>query len=391
VSQPATEVKSGIGPPLKDVARLETFGRLAVGASHDFKNLLQVIVGNLYLLETAVAGDALALKRLQIARRAANRGSELIARLLALARRPTDSASAVVDAGEVIRGLGTLLERTLGRQTKFEVDTGSATCPVQADASQLESALVNLVINARDAMPDGGKIRLTTRSVSIDADAAVGRSIAPGDYVVIQVIDNGQGMPPGVRERALEPFFTTKAPGVGSGLGLAMVSAFVEEASGRLDIDSEAGRGTTVTIQLRRAQTEANSSVNDTSMLPGLVMRKGRAVVADADDEVQLVLIGILKTLGFEGVPVSKLAELPVALRRAHDARFLLLDEGFAGSAAAAERIATSIRKTSPDLKILWLVSRSELPLPAGSARLTKPISRGALAQALSEPARNST
>jgi nitrogen-specific signal transduction histidine kinase len=391
VSQPAAEVKPGIGQPLKDVARLETFGRLAVGASHDFKNLLQVIVGNLYLLETAVAGDALALKRLQIARRAANRGSELIARLLALARRPTESPSAVVDACEVIRGLGTLLERTLGRQTKFEVDTGSETCPVQADASQLESALVNLVINARDAMPHGGKILLTSRSVRIDTDAAVERSIAPGHYVVIQVIDNGQGMSPDVRERALEPFFTTKPPGAGSGLGLAMVSAFVQEACGRLDIDSEAGRGTTVTIHLRRAQREASSSVNDTCMLPGLVMRKGRAVVADADEEVQQVLIEILKTLGFEGIPVSKLAELPAVLGRACGASFLLLDEDFVDSAAAAERVATSVRKTSPDLKILWLVSRSELALSAGSVRLTKPISRGALAQALNEPVRNST
>jgi nitrogen-specific signal transduction histidine kinase len=367
---------------LREAARLETFGQLAVGVSHDFKNLLQIIVGNLYLLESVVAEDPAALKRLQTARRAANRGSQLIERLLALARPPGETTE-VVDVAEVVGSLKLLLERSLGRQTAFEAEIPMESLAVKADAGQLESALVNLVINARDAMPAGGRIRMTARETSLDKVAATERKLVPGDYVEICVSDTGEGIPAELLERILEPFFTTKAQGKGSGLGLPMVQAFARSSGGKLEIQSETGRGTTVRIILPKAEGQSARSLNETALLPNLTKRRGRVIVAEPDSDVRHALQGILKTLGFETIPVAGLAELPVALRKSRDAKYLLIDEQFVASAAAAERVLTTIGKAAPELKTIWLGTLDGGYKSTRVSTLSKPVTRSSLTKVL--------
>lgn len=225
--------------------KMESIGQLTAGIAHDFNNLLQVVNGNLELLSSSVDDDR-ANRYIQNARSAADRGAKLTRQLLAFARKsrlspqPTDLSQLVQDFVEVI-------ESSLGRTIHLQLNLRRRLPKVLVDAEQLEMALLNILVNAKDAMPTGGEISITTRLCHLNGDAAA-RGLAPGDYVAIEVKDEGTGMPVEVRERAIEPFYTTKKEGKGTGLGLAMASGFVQQSRGRLEIESEPGAGALIRL-----------------------------------------------------------------------------------------------------------------------------------------------
>jgi signal transduction histidine kinase len=233
--------------------KMESIGQLTGGIAHDFNNLLTVVVTNLELLDARLTATPGLRKYVERALKGAARGSMLTQQLLAYARRqPLRPVAFDVDA--LIAGMSELLRGTLGSTVTLEVVAGSSGRRAEADPHQLENVLLNLVINARDAMPQGGHVRVATALVDLGAvQAASLDSIVPGDYVALSVADTGTGMAPEVRDSAFEPFFTTKPIGKGSGLGLSQVYGFAKQSQGHVTLESEPGAGTTVTIYVRAA------------------------------------------------------------------------------------------------------------------------------------------
>ncbi|MGD9537310.1 MAG: ATP-binding protein [Alphaproteobacteria bacterium] len=238
---------------LRQFQKMEAIGQLTGGIAHDFNNLLGVVLGNLDLAARAAAGDARQLSLLKRAIDAAERGASLTHRLLAFSRRQTLDP-AVVDINGLVGSLIELMKRTIGEAIDIVTEPGPGLWSCVIDRSQLENAVLNLAINARDAMPSGGRLTIRTRNVTLDErEAARQIGARAGDYVLVEVADTGVGMSKALLDRAFEPFFTTKEPGKGTGLGLSMVYGFVNQSGGHLQIDSEVGRGTAVRLFLPRA------------------------------------------------------------------------------------------------------------------------------------------
>ncbi|MGL4284926.1 MAG: ATP-binding protein, partial [Phreatobacter sp.] len=238
---------------LGQIQRLEAMGQLTSGIAHDFNNVLAVLYANLRLLQERVVDQPALLDLVEDALDAAGAGTELTERLLAFGRVQATNTT-LTDLRELLPPLMRMLRRTLGDSIAISLRVDADLAPLDINRVQLETGLLNLAINARDAMPDGGELSFDARNVTIapdDAHAASG--LLPGRHVLLSVTDAGHGMSPAVRARALEPFFTTKAPGHGSGLGLAMVDSFVRLSGGRLTIDSAPGCGTTVKLYLPQA------------------------------------------------------------------------------------------------------------------------------------------
>jgi len=223
--------------------KMEAVGQLTAGLAHDFNNLLQVVNGNLELASTR-ATDERVLRYLQSAKGAAERGAKLTGQLLAFARK-TRLDPRPVDVSACVNDFATMMESAIGKQVELHLSLRRNLPHAVLDPQQFEMAVLNIAINARDAMPQGGVVEVVTGKVHLNGNAAA-NGLAPGDYISIEVKDQGHGMPAHVVERATEPFFTTKGTGKGTGLGLAMASGFVQQSRGRLEIESEVGRGTTV-------------------------------------------------------------------------------------------------------------------------------------------------
>ena len=234
---------------LRQAHKMEAVGQLTGGVAHDFNNLLAIILGNAELLNERLGNDALA----ETVIRAANRGGELTQRLLAFSRRQPLRPNAT-DLNALVAGSTDLLRRTLGEPVAIGTEAARDLWNVEIDPNQLENALLNLAINARDAMPDGGTLVIETANVTLGDRAAAAIGAVPGDYAMLAVTDTGTGMPPEVLEHVFEPFFTTKKVGEGSGLGLSMAYGFAKQSGGALQIESELGDGTTVRMYLPRAK-----------------------------------------------------------------------------------------------------------------------------------------
>jgi signal transduction histidine kinase len=236
---------------LRQAQKMEAVGQLSGGIAHDFNNMLTVVLANLDKAARIAHGDPKLQRSLADAISGAERAAALTDRLLAFARRqplqPTKH-----DPNEIVEGMRSLFERSLGERVRIATDLQPGVWPVSVDRNQMENALLNLAVNARQAMPDGGTLRIATRNVrGEDADGAA--EALPGDHVLIEVADSGIGMPPEVRERAFEPFFTTKEVGAGTGLGLSQVYGFTKQSGGSISLESEPGAGTTISIHLPRA------------------------------------------------------------------------------------------------------------------------------------------
>ena len=284
---------------LVQAQKMESVGQLTGGLAHDFNNLLGVVLGNLELIEHSMQGDEKTARRIQTARAAVDRGAELTQRLLAFSRRQRLETKAIAP-NALIAGLVDLLKRTLGESIVLDCRLGDGVPRVRSDAAQLESALLNLAVNARDAMPDGGTLVIESTVVHLDDDYAARESdVVPGDYVAVSVTDTGVGIAAETLPKVFEPFFTTKEVGKGSGLGLSMVYGFMKQSGGHVRIYSEVGRGTTVRmylpVDMGDARVEAVPSVPAAKDLGG---RETVLVVEDQAD-VREVAVALLEDLGY--------------------------------------------------------------------------------------------
>jgi len=370
--------------------RLESVGQLTGGIAHDFNNLLTVIQGNLQILETLpnLAADARGQKLLDAAGRATRRAAELTSKLLAFSRRQVLQPNAV-DVSAMLHSLADMLRRTLDQRVRIAIDVEPGCPGVLADPVQLESALLNIAINARDAMPDGGDLVFRARrATTLPDDAAI--AAAPGDapgFVSIAVSDTGTGMPEAVRERAFEPFFTTKGAGRGTGLGLSTVYGFATQSGGTVTLDSAPGAGTTVTMHLPQPGVLA-AVAPDEPASPQAVPRGLRVLLVEDDSAVRAVALEFLEALAARVTACVNGEEALAAIDAG--AQFdLLLSDIALGAGMRGTELARKAQARRPGLAVL-LVSGFSAELidvdrvaPPDWALLPKPYSRNDLTSAI--------
>ncbi|WP_457419839.1 ATP-binding protein [Roseateles sp. P5_E7] len=374
---------------LNHAQRLESVGQLTGGIAHDFNNLLTVIQGNLQVLEElpTLAQDAVGQQLVSAAMRASRRGAELTGKLLAFSRRQVLQPSAV-DVHALLHPLSDMLRRTLDQRIHISVDV-AADCPMTlADAGQLEAALLNIAINARDAMLDGGHLRFSAAEAEAGAlPASVRDDLGQGRFVCIAVADTGTGMPEAVKERAFEPFFTTKQAGRGTGLGLSAVYGFVKQSQGSVELDSTPGQGTTIRLYLPIPGGEhagpLEGDVSGDAVPAGL-----KVLVVEDDAEVRAVAQHFLAGMGCV-LSVCASAEQALLLLTP-DADFdLLLTDIALGAGMRGTELARIAQARLPTLAILLMSGFSAELLdadresPADWELLPKPYSRGQLAHAI--------
>jgi nitrogen-specific signal transduction histidine kinase len=343
---------------LRSAQRMQAIGQLSGGIAHDFNNLLAVVLGNLELASARLEAEHPVRARLDRAVWAAKRGAALTHQLLAFARRqplvakPTDFASMLEDMADLLR-------RTLGEQIELRVVTEAGVWPAMADPAQVESAVLNLAINARDAMPHGGSLTISVANAVMDRLNAP-PDVAPGDYVVIAVTDTGTGMAPDVAARAFEPFFTTKEPGKGTGLGLAMVFGFAKQSGGHAQIESAPGKGTTVRVFLPRAAQQSPAS--DEAGAVGETVPRGSARVLIVEDEsgVRDVLAAILSDLGYRVLTARDGAEALRALEAEGGSVDLALIDVVLPGGMSGREVARLLAERNPALRTLFMSGYSE-------------------------------
>ncbi|SMF14470.1 His Kinase A (phospho-acceptor) domain-containing protein [Tistlia consotensis] len=371
---------------LAHAQKMEAIGQMTGGIAHDFNNMLSVIIGSL----GRVAGDeSLGEKqrqRVDLALQAGQSCAALTRRLLAFGRRQALEPR-LLKLDEEIARLTSLFDQLLGKGIRTEIDCPAEVWPIHLDASQFESAIFNLVINARDAMPEGGTLRIAARNLPARAPELEGLDLAAGDYVRLQVVDSGTGMSEEVARRALEPFFTTKVPGKGTGLGLSSIYGFVRQSNGILELDSEEGRGTAVNLYLPRAETAAEPAAGPGEPSGALDLAGRRILLVEDDDDVREVARGMLEALGCR-VEVATSGD--EALEREpglEDLSILFTDCVMPGSLDGLS-LAAAFRRRRPEVAVLTTSAYHEFvhTAPRGAdapAFLAKPYTQDELAAAL--------
>lgn len=335
---------------LRQSQKMEAMGQLTGGIAHDFNNLLTAVLGNLEIIQRRVTDER--IRRLaQNAIRATERGARLTGQMLAFSRSQK-LALRPVDVNAQLRGMDDLLDRSAGPTISLRVRLDEKLPPVMGDANQLEAAMLNLVINARDAMPEGGDLDISTRRVRISGDG----ELAAGEYVEIAIADTGIGMSPGVRSRAFDPFFTTKEIGKGTGLGLSQVFGFVRQAGGTARIESSLGRGTRVCLLLPVAKGEAAQTV-ERSPTPATDGGRGRILVIDDDQDVRTFLLESLDALGYETLGASD-GESGLAMLAEAAPDLVLLDYAMPGLNGA--EVAQAVRSRRPDLPVIFVTGYAD-------------------------------
>nr|WP_256476649.1 PAS domain S-box protein [Siccirubricoccus soli] len=367
---------------LRQAHKMEAIGQLTGGLAHDFNNLLTGIIGGLAMLKLRLEqGRMEQLDRyLTVVQEAASRAAALTHRLLAFSRRqPLDPVA--TRPNELILGMRELLRRTIGPQISLQEKLAASLWPILCDPNQLENALLNLCINARDAMPEGGDLTIETANVRFNTQTLGDRAIAPGDYVLIAVADTGIGMSPEVVARAFDPFFTTKPMGQGTGLGLSMIYGFAKQSGGLAEIHSQPGIGTTVRLYLPRFLGEIRAQPATDAELPPQPMGLGRTVLVVEDEEaVKLIVCETLRELGFTTLAVSDGRAAVQVLRSERALDLLVTDVGLRGG-MNGRQIADVAHELRPGLNILFITGYAENavvgqePLEAGMHILTKPFS----------------
>jgi PAS domain S-box-containing protein len=367
--------------------RLESLGQLTGGVAHDFNNLLTVISGNLQILEDLKITDPFAGRAIASAHRGARRGAELTAKLLAFSRRQT-LRPVPTNVPELLESFRVLLARTLGANIDIRVSVDKALPLALVDSGQLETALLNLAVNARDAMPDGGILVIQANEVDLQQESSNGvDEIRPGRYVRLSVSDTGTGMSREVMARAFEPFFTTKVAGKGSGLGLSMVYGFVKQSAGHVSVRSERGVGTTVSLLLPVASV-VMKVVAEKATPPAPARGNEAVLVVEDDEDVKAVAVAFLRSLGYRAFTASSRRTASARLRAHPEIALLFTDVVLEGD-ETGPKIAAALLKIQPELRVLYAsgYARSALPLQfgidEGIAFLRKPYSRDQLGQAL--------
>jgi len=356
ISHDATAQKQ-IEKQLRRAQKMEAIGQVAGGVAHEFNNLLMVVQGNAELLEDELTDSGRPSKFVIAIKRAAERGAHLTRQLLSYSRQQELHPQSI-DANRVIHELETLLRPLLGESIEVEIRAGDTQSATRVDPGQLQDALLNLAINARDAMPDGGRLTIRTANVSLDRDKAEDDSEStPVDYVMISLTDTGCGMAPTVLERAIDPFFTTKDVGEGTGLGLSMVQGFAEQSGGILRLESVVGEGTTVRLYLPRAErVETAAAETDDAEAPG----GAATVLVVEDDEAVLDLVSTsLNGLGYT-VLTARAGDEALTKLGADGAIDLLLTDMVMPGGMNGLNLAHRAREIVPGLKVVLTTGYSE-------------------------------
>lgn len=370
---------------LRQVQKMEAVGQLTGGIAHDFNNMLAVVVGGIDLALRRLNGPRReVMMHLQNAMEGATRAAALTRRLLSFARSEPLLPERV-DSNELIGGMSDLLDRTLGERIRIDVDLDRDAWPIYVDPHQLENAIVNLAVNARDAMDGEGLMRVATENVSLAANE-VG-DIRAGDYVRISVTDTGCGMPPEVLERAFEPFFTTKPVGKGTGLGLSQIFGFAHQSGGEVGIESEVGRGTTVSIYLPRTQVAAPVRIYPAPHRADadVHVAGARILLVEDDPRVRTATVDALEDLDYEPVACDSGAE---AVKIFREQEFDLVISDVIMPEMSGPELIRYLKSTSKrDFAVLFVtgyVGEGESDDLRGYELLRKPFTVGALASAIS-------
>ena len=377
---------------LRQAQKMEAVGQLTAGIAHDFNNLLTGIMGSLELLQSRAAQGRLgqADHYIDAAQGAAKRAAALTHRLLAFSRQQTLDPKPV-NANRLITGIEEMIRRTVGPAVTVEVVAAGGLWATLVDPSQLESALLNLCINARDAMPDGGRITIETGNRWLDARAAHERDLPPGQYVSLCVSDNGTGMSTQVIAKAFDPFFTTKPIGTGTGLGLSMIYGFARQSQGQVRIYSEVGQGTMVCLYLPRHLNEAEEAESALDLAEAPRARQGETVlVVDDEPTVRMLVTEVLEDLGYTAIEAADgVAGLKV-LQSDIRIDLLVTDVGLPGG-MNGRQVAEAARVMRPKLKVLFITGYAENAvlshghLDLGMHILTKPFAIEALASRIKD------
>jgi PAS domain S-box-containing protein len=343
---------------LRHAQKMEAIGQLTGGVAHDFNNILTVIISAIEVLSDAVAGDPRLAAVAQSIDEAAERGAQLTQRMLAFARKQPLQARDI-DLNAIVARAAEVLRRTLGEDIAVTAATAPDLWLARVDPHQIEDAILNLAVNARDAMPRGGKLVIETANAHLDADyAAQNDEVVPGDYVVVIVSDSGTGMPPEVIERAFDPFFTTKDVGRGTGLGLSMVYGFLKQSRGHVKIYSELDHGTSIKLYLPRAAVAASEA---TAMAAAAAHPVGRETILVVEDDpaVRNVAVNILKSLGY-AVKEAGDGAGALALLNAPERIDLLFTDMIMPNGIAGHELFRRARELRPALKVLFTSGYSE-------------------------------
>jgi PAS domain S-box-containing protein len=342
---------------LRQAQKMESIGQLTAGVAHDFNNILQVILGNLTMIQRRLPPDrdeARLAAPITAAIRAGNRAASLTAQLLAFSRRQRLQPKRV-DVNRLIAGMSEMLHPSLGETVEIEAAFAEGLWQTMADANQLESAVLNLAVNARDAMPNGGTLMIETANVFVDEACATKEpELRAGQYVAIAVIDTGAGMPPEVVAKAFDPFYTTKDIGQGTGLGLAQVYGFIKQSGGHAKIHSELGKGTTVKLYLPRVAAsmdaeEAPAAANTLSFKRG----KETILIVEDEKDVRTLVVQMLRELGYDVLEAGDGQTALGLLDERPDIRLLFTDVGLPGG-INGRQLAERARARRPDLGVLY-------------------------------------
>lgn len=363
---------------LRQSQKMEAVGQLTGGIAHDFNNLLTGIVGSLDLMQTRIRqGRVENVERyINAAMTSANRAAALTHRLLAFARRQPLSPK-TVDANQLLVSLEDLLRRTIGEAIDLDIAASRDLWNTLCDPNQLESALLNLAINARDAMPDGGKLRITTANKRLEGVLPDYPALSPGDYICIEVGDTGSGMSTEVLARAFDPFFTTKPLGQGTGLGLSMIYGFARQSNGHVVIDSSPGAGTTVRLYLPRHEGEVTSDGAAPNKMAEPKSAGERILVVEDEAVVRGVIVELLQDQGYLTLEAADGAAGLKLIRAGENIDLLVTDVGLPGM--NGRQLADQARELRPDLKILFITGYAENTalakgfLQPGMDMMTKP------------------
>jgi signal transduction histidine kinase len=378
---------------LRQAQKLEAIGQLTGGVAHDFNNLLTVIMGGLETVGRQIASmsDSPQLARIMraqaMAHHASQRAATLTARLLAFSRRqPLDPKS--IDVDRLLAGMTELLNSTLGERVRLEIVGNAGLWSALADASELEHAILNLAVNARDAMPGGGRLTIETGNTWLDDEyvTALAEPVPSGQYVLVAVTDTGIGMDKATVDRVFEPFFTTKDVGKGTGLGLSQVYGFVRQTGGHIRVYSEVGHGTTVKIYLPRSQTDPDEQVHRT--LPAATMLRGNEaiLVVEDHDDLRAYSSGVLRDLGYQVFEAADAASAIGFLESSRTIDLLFTDVVLPDS-LHGKNVADHARRLHPTIKVLFTTgyTRNAIVhngrLDAGVNLLSKPFTFRALAE----------
>ncbi len=376
---------------LRQAQKMETVGQLTGGVAHDFNNLLTIILGNAEILEEKLSKLPHLQKLARMSLDAADRGAELTNRLLAFSRKQTLEPK-VLDVAQLVQGMDGLLRRTLPANIDIEIVRAGGLWNIEADSAQLESTLLNLAVNARDAMPEGGNMTIEVANAMLDDDyiAVAGEpDIRAGQYVVIVVTDTGHGIAPDMMSRVFEPFFTTKEVGKGSGLGLSMVFGFVKQSGGHIRVYSELNEGTSIKMYFPRSRAKQDHIVTDHA---GRKIAGGTEtiLVVEDDDAVREYATAQLQGLGYQVLQASTGAEAMEVLNRTSEIDLLFTDVVMPGGIGGRD-LAELALKVRPSLKILFTSGYTENSivhdgrLDPGVKLLSKPYRRQQLATKIRE------